>query len=156
MESCPGDIFKPFQEKIVTVEHSKRVVCLIEESLSCLRKLRASDNLELWASLEAFSHQNRWICGKFQNKQTIKRSNWKGQQHIRILSNSAKNRLGAALKDLWPRGCVWIETDKGSNKKKREKSGQAARLGGGVTPLQPDSFYFVKILTHFIPYKMAK
>ena len=28
--------------------------------------------------------------------------------------------------------------------------------GGGVTPLQPDRFYFVKILTHFILYKMAK
>ena len=41
-------------------------------------------------------------------------------------------------------------------KKKREKNGQADRLGGGVTPLQPDRFYFVKILTHFILYKMAK
>ena len=31
---------------------------------------------------------------------------------------------------------------KGSNqKKKREKSGQADRFGGGVTPLQPDRFY---------------
>ena len=28
--------------------------------------------------------------------------------------------------------------------------------GGGVTPLQPDRFYFVKILTHFVLYKMAK
>ena len=48
---------------------------------------------------------------------------------------------------------------KGSNKKKkREKSGQAARFGGegGVTSLQPDRFYFVKILAHFVHYKMAK
>ena len=43
-----------------------------------------------------------------------------------------------------------------ASKKKREKSGQADRLGGGVTPLQPDRFYFVKILTHFVLYKMAK
>ena len=28
--------------------------------------------------------------------------------------------------------------------------------GGGVTPLQPDRFYFVKILTPFVLYKMAK
>ena len=40
-------------------------------------------------------------------------------------------------------------------KKKRGKNGQADRLGG-VTPLQPDRFYFVKILTHFTLYKMAK
>ena len=52
------------------------------------------------------------------------------------------------------------ESCKGSNqKKKREKSSQANRLGGGgggPPPLQPDRFYFVKILTHFILYKMAK
>ena len=36
---------------------------------------------------------------------------------------------------------------KGRRKKKREKSGH---------PLQPDRFYFVKILTHFVLYKMAK
>ena len=41
-------------------------------------------------------------------------------------------------------------------KKKLLKSSQADRLRGGVTPLQPDRFYFVKILTHFILYKMAK
>ena len=44
---------------------------------------------------------------------------------------------------------------KGRRKKKREKSGQADRLGGGH-PLQPDRFYFLKILTHFVLYKMAK
>ena len=46
---------------------------------------------------------------------------------------------------------------RGIIKKKREK---AVRLtawgGGGVTPLQPDRFYFVKILTHFVLYKKAK
>ena len=42
-----------------------------------------------------------------------------------------------------------------ASKKKRGKSGQADRLGGGP-PLQPDRFYFVKILTHFVLYKMAK
>ena len=49
-------------------------------------------------------------------------------------------------------------------KKKLLKSGQAFkpilpifadRLGGGHPPLQPDRFYFVKILTHFVLYKMA-
>ena len=45
-----------------------------------------------------------------------------------------------------------------SSKKKREKSGQADRFGGGggVTSLQPDRFYFVKILAYFVHYKMAK
>ena len=55
--------------------------------------------------------------------------------------------------------CFTFIGGKGSNqKKKREKSGQAARLGGGGggNPLQPDRFYFVKILTHFVLYKMAK
>ena len=28
--------------------------------------------------------------------------------------------------------------------------------GGGPPPLQPDRFYLVKILTHFVHYKMAK
>ena len=43
-------------------------------------------------------------------------------------------------------------------KKKLLKSGQADRLGGGggAPPPQPDRFYFVKILTHFVLYKMAK
>ena len=41
-------------------------------------------------------------------------------------------------------------------KKKLLKSGQADRLGGGGHPPHPDCFYFVKILTHFVLYKMAK
>ena len=44
---------------------------------------------------------------------------------------------------------------KGRRQKNTGKSGQADRFGG-VTPLQPDRFYFVKILTHFVHYKMAK
>ena len=55
--------------------------------------------------------------------------------------------------DIVQRGMFW--SAKGRHKKNREKSGQADRLGG-VTPLQPDRFYFVKILTHFVLYKMAK
>ena len=44
-----------------------------------------------------------------------------------------------------------------SSKKKREKSGQADRFGGGgVTSIQPDRFYFLKILAHFVHYKMEK
>ena len=40
----------------------------------------------------------------------------------------------------------------------KKNSYKAVRLTawGGVTPLQPDRFYFVKILTHFTLYKMAK
>ena len=59
--------------------------------------------------------------------------------------------------------CVFLSSfsillREGVNKKKREKSGQADRLGGGggVTSLQPDRFYFVKILARFVHYKMAK
>ena len=51
---------------------------------------------------------------------------------------------------------IYHNNVRGIIKKKREKSGQADCFGGGVTPLKPDRFYFVKILTHFVLYKMAK
>ena len=57
-------------------------------------------------------------------------------------------------KELWKNTVLFLTTSLKGSRKKRffygqvkktgEKSGQADRFGGGVTPLQPDRFYLWK------------